>query len=429
MEDKGDSQDAAPLTHEFRRSRLVLAPKDYFLGPVFAATPQTGAREVTVLDRLYLIGGFHPMDTDNDDPNERTPPLPALDVRHARAIFSLLSFRDPYEETRLIRFSFNELCRRYAQSNGGRYSRAIRKIVRDLMNSYIRVTDLKTGIAHEYRLIERIDIEKRPIRRRDARLAKSKQLEMWFNGCTLSPEFCGLLSRIQELQHLKLDVFNSIRAPLAQAIYLYIPSRAHHHTEQKPFEITLTRLLEQVSFKIPRYKSLRRQIFTQRENIGQSILQQIDGLETLSGKFRVRIVEKNDGTDWKLLCWVEKNGLRHKPVGKGSKLVAAYLKSGRPRELLDQALSSLQPLSDYETELLERAQVEIGKNRRFFEMAKAILREPRFDGVLAEAKGDAVEGKSATKNPTARLIHRIMEIISAPRQAAAEENGNGLDNR
>jgi hypothetical protein len=25
-------------------------------------------------------------------------------VRHARAIFSLLSFRDPYEETRLIRF-------------------------------------------------------------------------------------------------------------------------------------------------------------------------------------------------------------------------------------------------------------------------------------------------------------------------------------
>jgi hypothetical protein len=52
---------------------------------------------------------------------------------------------------------------------------------------------------------------------------------MWFNGCTLSPEFFGLLSSIAELQNLKLNVFTSIRSPLAQAIYLYIPSRAHHH--------------------------------------------------------------------------------------------------------------------------------------------------------------------------------------------------------
>ena len=167
MEDKGGSQETRRIAFEFRQANLVLAPKDYFLGPVFAATPQTGAREVTVADRLYLIGGFHPMDSDIHPP--------ALDVRHARAIFSLLSFRDPYEETRLIRFSFNELCRRYAQSNGGRYARAIKKIVRDLMDSYIRVTDVKTGIAHEYRLIERIDIEKRPIRRKDSRLAKSHQ--------------------------------------------------------------------------------------------------------------------------------------------------------------------------------------------------------------------------------------------------------------
>ena len=160
MEDKGGSLAQQPITHEFRRENVVLAPRDYFLGPVFAATPQIGAREVTISDRLYVIGGFHPMDNDSHPP--------ALDVRHARAIFSLLSFRDPYEETRLIRFSFNELCRRYAQSNGGRYARAIKKIVRDLMDSYIRVTDVKTGIAHEYRLIERIDIEKRPIRRKDS---------------------------------------------------------------------------------------------------------------------------------------------------------------------------------------------------------------------------------------------------------------------
>lgn len=397
------------------RARLVLAPKDYFLGPVFAAAPQTGAREVTVSDRLYVIGGFHPMDGDIHPP--------ALDVRHARAIFSLLSFRDPYEDTRLIRFSFNELCKRYAQSNGGRYARAIKKIVRDLMDSYIRVTDLKTGVAHEYRLIERIDIEKRPIRRKDARLAKSSQLEMWFNGCTLSPEFGGLLSRIEELQHLKLDVFNSIRSPLAQAIYLYIPSRAHHHNEQKPFEISITKLLEQVSFPVPEFKSFRLKLFTQNNN---PVIKQLDGIETLSGIFRVKLVETNDGADWKLQAWVEKAKRKAKLPRDNSKLVNAYLASGRPRELLEQALSDIKPLSDYEIELLEKAEVEVQKSRRFFEMAKAILRQARFDVLLAEAKGDAVEGKAAKKSPTARLIHRIMAAIAAPIQQSGGAK-EGLD--
>src|SRR5271157_395958 len=119
-----------------KKSR-VFAPKDYFLGPVFAATKQDGAREVTIGERRYQIGGFHPLRP------ELSPP--ALDVRHARAIFSLLSFRDPYEDTRLIRFSFNEFCRCYAHTNGGRYARAIKNILADLTDSYIRITDLNTN--------------------------------------------------------------------------------------------------------------------------------------------------------------------------------------------------------------------------------------------------------------------------------------------
>jgi hypothetical protein len=407
MEDKGSSRAK-------RQPELVLAPADYFLGPVFAATPQTTAREVTirvnvegkVVGRRYQIGGFHPMDNDIHPP--------ALDVRHARAIFSLLSFRDPFEETRLIRFSFNELCLKYAETNGGRYARAIKKIVRDLMDSYIRVTDLKTNIDHEYRLIERIDIEKRPPRRRDSRIATSKQKEMWFNGCTLSPEFYGLLNRIAELQHLKLNVFTAIRSPLAQAIYLYIPSRACHHTEVKPFEITLTKLLEQISFPVPRHKCRRHKLFAQHADENRSIIQQLDGLETLKAIFRVRLAETADGSDWKLQFWVEKNPEQPKIHRGNSKLVAAYLKSGRPRELLEQALSNIQPLSSYETDLLETAEVEIGKNRRFFEMAKAILRETRFVSLLAEAKGDAQEGRQPIKTPTARLIYRIMEAVGTP---------------
>jgi hypothetical protein len=380
---------------------FVAAPKDYFLGPVFAARKQYGAREVTINQRKYQIGGFHPM-----RPNFHPP---ALDVRHARAIFALLTFRNREVDTPIIQFSFNEFCRKYAHTNGGRYSRAIAEIVADLMDAYIRVTEVPTGVSHEYRLIERVDIATRPPRRRDGKLAQSCQQEMWFNGCTLSPEFYGILNRIAELQHLNFDVFRSIRSPLAQAVYLYIPSRAHHHTEDDPFEITLTKLLEQVSVDVPGQKNRRRQIFTQNS---KSIMKQLDGVATLTGVFRVRLAETADRADWKLLAWVDRNHKKAKRDPRASKLMSAFLDSGHSQQELDRRLSSVQELSVYEKELLATATVEIEKNLRFFELAKALLGTTRFVALAAEAKGDAIEGRKARKNPTARIIWRIMEAIS-----------------
>lgn len=361
-----------------------------------------------VSERRYEIGGFHPL----------RPELhpPALDVRHGRAIFALLSFRT-YEDTPVISFSFNEFCRRYASSNGGRYARAIKQIVADLMDSYIRVTDLKTRVSHEYRLIERIDIERRPIRRRDAALANDPQMEMWFNGCELSPEFYAMLNHLTELQLLKLDVLTAIRSPLGQSIYLYIPSRAVHHDEDNPFEISLTKLLEQVSFPIPKFKSKRRELFTKHEEAGRSILQQIDGVETLTGIFHAKLSETIDGSDWKLQAWVEKTP-RRAITGENSKLISAYLKSGRSREYLDQALSIIPDLSDHELYLLDKANVDVPKAERYLRMAKAILKEVRFVELLSEAKADALEGRPATKNETARLIHRIQQVIETPNSSA-----------
>jgi hypothetical protein len=409
-----EQQSQQPNTREGQdpRPMLVAAPKDYFLGPVFAARKQAGAREITVGDRRYIIGGFHPM-----RPNA-TPP--ALDVRHARAIFSILSFRDPLSDSPHISFSLNELCRRYANSQGGRYSRDIKGILADLMDSYIRITDIKTNKSLVYRLIERVEIEDKTIKRKDSHLATSNQPEFWFHSCDLSPEFYDLLGCIVELQHLKLNVFTAIRSPLAQAIYLYIPSRAHHHTEQDPFEITLTNLLAQVSAEIPVHKSVRKRIFTQHENEGRSVLQQLDGTETLSGVFRVRLAETADGSDWKLQCWVEKNGtaLPPRPPKEDSKLLRAFLKGGRTREDWTQMLTRITPLSGYEIDLLAAADVDAEKNGRFLEATRAILGETRFNGLLAEAKGDFLEKRKAKKNPAARLIHRLMEAISAPRKPA-----------
>lgn len=380
----------------------IQAPKDYFLGPVFAATKQTGRREVTIGDTHYLIGGFHPLRA-NFYP-------PALDVRHARAIFTLLSFRDPEKPpTQLITFPFNEFCRRYANSSGGRYMRDIKNILGEIVDSFIQVTNVNTKIATSYRIIERVEIRAPAIKRRDSRMAKSPQMEFGYNSCTLSPEFCGLLGNIVELRHLKLSVFTQIRSPLAQAIYLYIPSRAAHHSEHDPFEISLTKLFEQVSFPIPGQKSKRKQVFTKHEENGHSILQQLDNKETLTGRFRVRLDETSNCADWKLQSWVEKTA--SKRVLGSTKLEADYLQSGRTPDQLRQVLANIQPLTDHELELLTLAKIEVAPNLRFFEKAKAMLRPSKFHSLLHEAKGDEQEGRRATKNQTARLIHRIREAI------------------
>ena len=44
-----------------RGENLVAAPKDYLIGPVFAATKQRGPRDITIGQRRYQVGGFHPM--------------------------------------------------------------------------------------------------------------------------------------------------------------------------------------------------------------------------------------------------------------------------------------------------------------------------------------------------------------------------------
>jgi len=379
-----------------------LVPRDFLLGPVFAASKQAGPRQVTIRKREYTIGGFHPI--------HRTRVSPALDVRHARLCFAILSFRDVFSNSPKFTFSFNELCRRYAGSNGGRYSRDIGDLLGDLMDTYFRIRNLETGIAHSYRILEHIDIEERPIRRRDALKAQSNQMEMWFHGVTIAPEFYNLLQDIAELQYLKLEAFTSIRSPLAQAIYLYIPSRAHHHSESNPFEITVPKLLEQVSHPATKFKCRQKKLFLQNRN---SVLSQLDGKETLTGTFRVRLAETADGKDFKLQAWIEPKEEKKVPPKPKSKFIQAFLDRGVTREEIQKRLKRVAPLDSYEIELLEKGKIEIEGNKRFLEMAKALLGRTRFEQLLSEAKGDALEGQQTTKTPTHRLIHRIMEAARA----------------
>jgi hypothetical protein len=101
-------------------------------------------------------------------------------------------------------------------------------------------------------------------------------------------------------------------------------------------------------------------------------------------------------------------------INRDSKIIRAYLASGRPLEYLEQALASVTPLDDYQIELLQTGRIEVEKSRKCLEWTKAILKDAKFNEIVAGAKADELEGRKARKNPTARLIHRLMEAVGAP---------------
>lgn len=390
---------------ELRFVRIAV-PKDFVLCPLFAATPQTTSRLVSVGDRRYQVGGFHPL-----DPAKKPP---SLDVRHARALFALLSFRKPFDSSRKVSFSMSEFCRRYARSYGGRYAQELRLLLGDLLDTYIRLQEPKSDVLRCYRLIERIEITEGPHPCRSA----TSSLELppsatWIDSLNLSQELCAAVDDLSETQQLNLDSFMNIRSRLAQAIYLFLPSRAHHHTRGEPFEITLTRLLEQVGHPVPPTRKLRKKLFLQHR---RSVFAQLDQAIVLGGTLRLQLDETTNGEDYKLLAWVDRvPTTRPVALQRTGKVALAFFEGGGSQGELDLRLERMTPLTEYEVDLLKRGQIQVEGNERFFRLTKALLGEGRFDTFLAEAKGDEIEGRPSTKNPTARLIHRIMEGLRTPK--------------
>jgi len=376
-----------------------LVPQEFIKNPFFAAVKQTKPREIMIDGRRWAIGIAHPT---------KRRESPALDMRHARACFALLSFRDESEDGRTIHFSMNEFCKRYAKSQGGRYARDILNLLYDLQETFV-AREIEDDKIEYFQILGEIYIHQKAARRRDALLAISEQGEMWLDRVSLSPEFFGMMKRWEELARIRLDVLNSLRSPKAQAIYTYIPSRAIHHGKDSPFQITARNVLQQIGAPVPEQKSKRKEVFTQNKH---SILSQLDGAEITNGsKLRVALENTKGGSDVKLIFWTEKEEQGSEVVQppKTTKTLDAWVLSGRSQTAYEQRLKRRKPLSEYHRELLERSKVEIEGNERFFENATALLGN-QMDMILSEAKGDALEG-DAGNNPTGRMIYRILEAI------------------
>jgi hypothetical protein len=395
-----------------RKQLTPVVPKDFVTAPFFTARKTLGPRALTINDVQWTIGIPQP-----DGRRES----PALDMRHGRACFALLSFRDRLQG-RDIHFSLNEFCHRYAQSQGGRYSREILTILFDLRETWVRREILKPdntaenknphkNYDKEFTIIGEILVARKPIRRKDA-IRRLAQKELWLDRVSLTPEFFKLFDDWEQLARIRLDVVTALTSPTAQALYTFIPSRAVYHSKSDPFKIRLALLLEQIALPVPPQKSVRKKIFTQHRT---SVIAQLDGKEVLDGVLRVSLAETKDGTDYNFLAWVEKGAKANPelPTASKSKLLDTWRASGRSKQEFDRRIKQVQPLSDYHKEMLQKSRAILDGNERFFQLAAALLGQGKFEQILSEAKGDALEG-SPGHNPTGRLIYRLMDALGKP---------------
>lgn len=377
-----------------------IVPREFVTKPFFPAKKQDQPRIIEYKGVTWTIGAPR-----LDGRGEKPP----FDMRHGRVCFALLTFRDRIEEEKQISFSINELAHRVAKSNGGRYSQDLMDILYDLRDTWVRL-DHPDGSFDKFSIIESIRIHGKPVRRRDAKAAIDRQGELWLDFVHLNPTFFGLLKDYKDLARIRLDVLTNMTSDVAQAIYCFLPSRAVHREAHNPFEINLATIMEQVGLKVPKYRSVRRQMFTQRQ---PSVLEQLDGAATMAGTLRVDLEETTDGSDFKLRAWVEKQDISPRPAGPTtpqSSLLAAWTASGRSRQEFQDRVKNAQPLNDHHVYLIQKARAAYQGNEGFYHMVAALLGHATFEMILSETKGDALEGNPG-RNPTGRLIWRLMRAV------------------
>lgn len=390
-------------------------PKDLVSAPFFAARPQDKPRYLHIGDVRWGIGVEHPT-------NHR--PSPALDIRHGRACFALLSFRER-AQGRDIEFSIYEFSRRYANSCGGKFCRNLLEILFDLRDTWIS-REWRNG--HETRremftIIGDIKVHQKGIRRSDAKEADGIQLDLELDRITLSPEFFDLLEDWCNLSRIRLDVLKSMRSNLAQAIYSYIPYRAAGKTKSTPYEITAESILQQVSARVPPAKSSRAKVFLQHS---ASVIRQLDGAETLDGVLRVSIKETIDRRDYKLLFWEERDSLINKEMNstpvpvdsredRSTATKASYTSQVRLIGPSTQHNSS-KKLSKSKISDLERKGIQFTGYEDFFELMHALLGEDRFELIARTCASGVSECEGS------RGIHQ--RFLNALIKEAARESSN-----
>ena len=407
-----------PITASTRQgSDFSMIPKDWSSAPVFSPRKQLEPREIIVNGNTWRMG--------IDNPLNNQPSRP-IDMGHVRILLAVLSF---WKGDNPLSMSLKELGRRAAGSHGGAYFKLLRQKLGDLRDYWIAV-ELQNGDKRMFPAISRIEISTRNLRGRkqsnnnqqrlaldewvivdkEPRIERARAVQL--DNVALAPEFAEFLCDWKNIMHVRLDVLRTLASDLAQAIYLFIPSRAVHHSKSDPWKINLANLFDQLAMNVASSKSLRKKALVQHGE--KSVVKQLNNIPILHGYLRVSLRLNKDKTDWLFLAWVEGRGDLPDLYSSDSALVDAWRKSGRDEAELAKLLRNPLPeLTDEERYLCEAAKIELSKVQRFIQLCKVAIGKNKLHRVLAEIKVDVVEGRGI-HNPTGTFVWRLLKLISEP---------------
>jgi len=339
---------------------FLVVPKDLVTTPFFTVTP--------VENRSFVAG------------NKQFDFNMPLTIDHATALYNILSFKDPLSDKTEINFTLWDLCNRMYASDSGQNLTKTKDLLNQLTAAQIKISNPATRKWKIVRILESITIEG-DIKKNELDEITSAKIK----GVKIHEEFQKILLEMAELTGINLKEYNSIGSKIAKAIYNYIPSRAHFHDKETPYEISLATLFSQLAIQGYNTKSERKKAITQNKS---SVISQINGRKVSSGKLYVKLSETKDKKDHKLVAWTEK------------KTIPEWANS---------------TIDNYERDLLETSNIEIPKIERYLKKAKFLLGKDHFDEILAEEKNKVLEGKEATKNSTARLLDTLKREIGEER--------------
>ena len=370
-------------------------PKDWLLKPVFIPGLQPKNREIMVNGNKWIMGVNNPL-------SKKPEPSRDITLAHIKVALGVLTFFHGHNP---VSISVTELAKRCADSRGGRYYRDLLQKLNDLRDYWVSVT-YENGDTKTFTLLKSIAVLSKAPKKKPIGKNTHSESQLWLDSVELHEEFADLMSDFARTMHLRFDTMKKLTSDIAQSIYLFLPSRAYHHSKEAPFEITLTLLFEQLGLD-RQPKSVRYKLLTQHKN---SVINQLDHAEILTGCLRVKLKETRDRSDWKLLAWVEEKSKTISLANSESAIVDAWLKSGRSEVDITKKLFKLSALDEYELELLEKAEIQHDSCKRFLQQAKTLLGENKFHILLSEAKAEKMEGRQA-KNPTGAFIWRVLNQI------------------
>lgn len=385
-----------PNTDSSFKELHARVPKDWLVKPIFIPGIQPNNREIIVNNNKWIMGINNPLSKE---------PIPSSNITlgHIKVVFAVLTF---FQGKNPVAMSATELARRCSNDRGGRYYRDLLQKLNDLRNYWVSITN-QSGVTKEFSLLGKITIIKKIPKKKPIKNTKEKQVPMWLDSIELHEDFVNFMKDFAQTMHLRFDTMRKLTSDIAQSIYLFLPSRAFHRTEENPFEITLTNLFEQLGME-KRTKSVRYKLLTQNKT---SVIKQLDCSGILTGRLRVKLEETRDKLDWKLVSWVEKETKSIDLSKSESSLVESWCKSGRSKEELTKKLFSLAELDEYEIELLEKSGIEYDSCKKFLRQSKTLLGETRFQRLLSESKSEKLEKRHAD-NPTGAFIWRLLDQIA-----------------